>query len=98
MDGVDFEPFPIGTNALGGIHSRTGRERVATGAHAAVLDGEILKVRLCAKGSTGTKLHAIMGIAVPREDGLAIVIGDKATLGFEPVRRASLPLDSRRQA
>lgn len=98
MDGVDLEPFPIGTNALRGIHGRTGRERVATRAHAAVLDGEILKVRLGAKGSTSTKLHAVMDIAVPRKDGLAIVVGDKTTLGFELGRRASLALDSRRQA
>lgn len=98
MDGVDLEPFPIGTNALRGIHRRTGREGVTTGAHAAVPDGEILKVRLGAKGSTGTKLHAVMGIAVPRKDGLAIVVGHKTTLRFERVCRASLALDSRRQA
>lgn len=98
MDGVDLDPIPIGTNALGGIHSRTDRERVAAGALAAVLDGEILKVRLGAKGSTSTKLHGVMDIAVPRKDGLAVVVGDKTTLRFELGRRASLALDSRRQA
>jgi hypothetical protein len=96
VDGVDLEPLSIGANALGGIHGRAGSERVATGAHAAVFDSEIFEVRLCAKGSTCRKLRTIMDVAIPRKDGLVIVVGDKTALVIE--RRAPFPLHGRRQA